>query len=199
MLEMRDQPVLCVGAGPVAAGKVVPMIECGAIVTVIAPSVDAGLHRAAELVRRPYEPGDVDRDPRPRLVVAGTGVAQVDAAVAEEAARLGIWCLRIDGQGDVAAPATIRRGQLVVSLVTGAPALTRRLRMALTEALDERWVAASATLSTLREDPTVRAALAEAPPLERRRRWRRAVEALLDGGDSAGAEQILSGRRGGRQ
>ncbi|CAN5470421.1 hypothetical protein BH23ACT9_BH23ACT9_01690 [soil metagenome] len=194
LLDVAGQPVLCVGAGPVATGKVVPLLEAGAVVTVIAPQVDAGLARAHTIVRRGYEPGDVDRFPRPRLVVAGTGALEIDEAVATEAASLSIWCLRIDGEGDVAVPSVIRRGGLVVALATGAPALTRRLRQVLGETLDDRWGIASKTLADLRADPSVRAALATLPASERRRRWRAAVEVMLDDGtpfDRGTAEAIL--------
>lgn len=196
MLEMAGQPVICVGAGPVVAGKVVPLLECGAVVTVIAPEVDAGLARADAVLRRAFEPGDLDRDPRPRLVVAGTGVPEVDAVVAAEAAARGIWCLRIDGEGDVAVPSVIRRGAMVIAIATGAPALTRRLRQVLGEAVDERWGPASTVLGALRSDPAVRAALAALPPAERRRRWRDAVEVVLAEGPGptrAAATAILVG------
>ncbi|HUG84304.1 MAG TPA: NAD(P)-dependent oxidoreductase [Euzebya sp.] len=199
LLEMAGQPVVCVGAGPVAAGKVVPLMECGAVVTVIAPQVDAGLARAEHILRRDYQPGDLEGPPRPRLVVAGTGVAATDDLVAAEAAALGIWCLRIDGEGDVAVPSVIRRGALVVALATGAPALTRRLRQVLGEALDDHWGVASKTLAALRSDPVIRAALAAVPASERRRRWREAVEVVLDRDTPpdpgrAAAQAILTGR-----
>lgn len=199
MLEVAGQPVVCVGAGPVAAGKVVPLLEAGAVVTVIAPEVDAGLSRADEVLRREFEPGDLDRDPRPRLVVAGTGVATIDELVAAEAAAHGIWCLRIDGEGDVSVPSVIRRGAMVIAIATGAPALTRRVRQVVGESLDDRWGTASKVLATLRSDPAVRTALAAVSPAERRRRWRDAVEVMLTDGTRparAAAEVILTGREG---
>jgi precorrin-2 dehydrogenase / sirohydrochlorin ferrochelatase len=189
LLDVAGQPVLCIGAGPVVAGKVVPLLEAGAVVTVIAPEVEAGLARAHEIVPRGYEPGDVDRFPRPRLVVAGTGVPHIDEAVAAEASSLSIWCLRIDGEGDVAVPSVIRRGGLIVALATGAPALTRRLRIVLGDVIDDRWGTASKTLATLRADQRVRTALAPLPATERRRRWRAAVEVVLDGEHGTGRDE----------
>ncbi len=179
MLRMDGQPVVCVGAGPVAAGKVAPLIDAGAHVTVIAPRVDGGLGGAVEVLQRPYAAGDLDRTPRPRLVVAGTGVTAVDDAVVEEADRLGIWCLRIAGTSDVVVPAVIRRDGLLVTLSTGAPALTAHLRRTLEPLLDQRWGTASTVLAALRADPGVRAALADVAPEGRRARWAAAVRATL--------------------
>ncbi len=38
-LKLEGRPVLVVGAGPVAAGKVRPLLDAGARVTVMAPDV----------------------------------------------------------------------------------------------------------------------------------------------------------------
>lgn len=179
MLEMAGQPVVCVGAGPVAAAKVAPLLRAGARVTVVAPDVAADLSGAHTVRHRAYRSSDLAGDPPPRLVVAATGDPAVDGQVAGDAAARGLWCLRVDGAGDVAVPAVVRRGDLVVAMATGAPALTRRLRQTLDGVLGDRWEAASTVLAGLRADQSVRAALAQAPPEVRRERWRRAVDAVL--------------------
>ena len=84
------------------------------------PRVDSG-HLGRAVVAR----GDVaGAHPRPWLVVAATGVAAVDAAVAAEADVLGVWCVRAAGHGSAALPAVVRDGPVVAALTTGAPALT---------------------------------------------------------------------------
>ncbi|WP_370328359.1 bifunctional precorrin-2 dehydrogenase/sirohydrochlorin ferrochelatase [Euzebya sp.] len=193
LLEVADQPVLCVGAGPVAAAKARPLLDAGAHLTVVAPDVHPDLADAHVVHRRAYATADL-ADPAPRLVVAATGVPEVDGRVGADAAARGIWCLRADGRGDVATPATIRRGDALIALATGAPALTRRLREHLDPLVDDRWGEASTTLSRVRADADVRAALAAVPPAERRERWRRAVTAVVEADGGAGeAAAILRG------
>jgi precorrin-2 dehydrogenase/sirohydrochlorin ferrochelatase len=193
VLELAGRPVLCVGAGPVAVAKVGPLLRAGARVTVIAPAVHPDLEAAAEVLRRPVAAGDVTRDPRPWLVVAATGVATVDDAVAAEAAEGGIWCLRVDGTGDVAVPATVRRGGVLIAVTTGAPALTARLRRAVEDLVDGGWGSAADVLAGLRRDADVRAALAAVPAADRRLRWHGAVDVVLAGGDGDAARAVLVG------
>jgi precorrin-2 dehydrogenase / sirohydrochlorin ferrochelatase len=186
-------PVTAVGAGPVAAAKVLPLLEGGARVTVVAPEVDPRLAGAAAVLRRAYAPGDLAGPPPARLVVAGTGVAAVDGAVAAEAAAVGAWCLRVDGRGDAAAPAVVRRGDLVLALATGAPALSARLRAELEALVDRRgWAAAAAALAALRRDPDVRRALAGVAPEARRRRWAAAVDVALAGAGAVAVHAALT-------
>lgn len=196
MLDLTGHPVVCVGAGPVAANKVGPLVDAGAVVTLIAPDIGEGWGGAQSVRQRLYRAGDLEADPPVRLVVAATGIQTVDQQVATDAARLGIWCLRVDGTGDVSVPAVLRQGGLTLALSTGAPALTRRLRERLADVIDPRWGTASTTLSTLRADPEVRAVLSQIQPAERRARWHRAVDALLDNGE-LGPDSVLAILTGG--
>ena len=62
-LKLEGRRVLVVGAGPVAAGKVRPLLDAGARVTVVAPDVVeeiAALAPEVKIVRRPFEPADVE-------------------------------------------------------------------------------------------------------------------------------------------
>ncbi|CAN5752487.1 hypothetical protein BH24ACT15_BH24ACT15_09270 [soil metagenome] len=190
LLDFNDQPVVCVGAGPVARKKVIPLVRAGAVVTVIAPVLDDELEPVQTVHRRRYRTGDLEANPPVRLVIAGTGVPTVDQQVAADAAALGIWCLRTDGAGDVHVPAVVRQGGLTVALATGAPALSRRLRQRLEAVIEPRWGRASSTLSALRADPEVRAALGQVAPEERQARWHHAVDTAVD---SDRPEEFLRG------
>ena len=204
MLEMAGQPVICVGGGPVAAAKLRSFADAGAAVVVISPTVEPQIaDLAGSVLRREYRTGDLDAAPLPRFVIAATGDASVDEAVARDAARLGIWCLRVDGGGargrsEVAVPAVIRQDPMVVAVTTGAPALSRRVREEVEQAVAERWGPASTILAALREDQEVRRALDGVAPDIRRARWRSAVDAVLDPADAAvdraaAARRILTG------
>ena len=181
LLDLEGAHVLCVGGGPVARAKVAPLVEAGARLTVIAPTCEPDLAALGTWEARAWQDGDLDRDPPVALVVAATGVVEVDGAVAAAAAAKGRWCLRIDGRGTVAVPAVVQREGLVIALSTGAPALTRRLREHLDEVLGDRWGAAATVLADLRTDPTVRRALADHPSEARRAAWHAAVDAALAG------------------
>ncbi len=165
-----------------AARKLAPLLEAGAAVTVIAPDIDSALKVGVEAVTwiaRSWRDGDVaGAHPRPWLVVAVTGVAAVDAAVAAEAEVLGVWCVRAAGHGSAALPGVVRDGPVVAALTTGAPALTAALRDRVAEAIAGSGPAA-ALLADLRDEPTVRAALAALDPATRRARWAAAVAAVL--------------------
>ncbi len=181
LLDLDGVPVTCVGGGPVAESKVVPLAQAGALVTVISPDITSALAATTIWEQHPYRAGDLARGGRPRLVVAASGQVEVDDAVAAEAAELGVWCLRVDGRGDVAVPSVLRQGGLLLAAATGAPALTRRVRQELAAVFDGRWGRAATMLAELRADPEVRAALGRVAPEDRRRRWHDLVTAVIDG------------------
>ncbi|MEE8600509.1 precorrin-2 dehydrogenase/sirohydrochlorin ferrochelatase family protein [Euzebya tangerina] len=190
MLDMAGQPVVCVGAGPVAAGKLRPFVAAGGAAVVIAPEVSpamTALMEAAEelsgtlhLVRRSFLPADLDRSPR--MVIAATARPDVDDAVSAAADRRGVWCLRVDGgeQGSsVALPAMVQDDGVTVALTTGVPALSRRLRMELQAEVAQRWGPVASVLAALRRDPVVTRHLDDLPADVRRERWRAAVDAAM--------------------
>jgi len=60
-LDLRSRRVVVVGGGPVAAAKIVALIEAGANVTVVAPEVVPGIEGSGvTVVRRPFEASDLD-------------------------------------------------------------------------------------------------------------------------------------------
>jgi len=158
-LDLRDVPVLVVGAGPVAARKVAGLVAAGARVTVVAPEVSAALDRSrvAEVRERPFEPTDVEGM---RLVLTATGVREVDAAVAAAATAAGVWVNAADQPEDCSfiLPAIARNGPLAIAVSTGgaSPALARRLRDRAAELLTDDVVALALELQ--RRRAAVRAA-----------------------------------------
>src|SRR5687768_9991596 len=60
-LKLRGRRVLLVGGGAVAAAKLEGLLAAGAVVTVVAPDINAALERRdVTLHRRPFEPDDLD-------------------------------------------------------------------------------------------------------------------------------------------
>src|SRR6185503_6359427 len=98
LLDLAGRRAVVVGGGPVAARRAGALVDAGADVVVVAPDVCEDL---AELVaagrvrleRREYLPGDLAGA---WLAHTATGDRATDSAVAAEAERLRVWCVRAD-------------------------------------------------------------------------------------------------------
>jgi len=129
-LDLDGIEALVVGGGAVALRKAKGLAEAGARVTVIAPSLVAGLEAVADVVeRRAYRRGDAGRF---QLVITATDDPSVNAAVADEAKEARIWVNSADDPANCSfiLPAVARRGAVTVAVSTGgaSPALASRLR-----------------------------------------------------------------------
>ena len=139
-LKLEGRPVLVVGAGPVAAGKVRPLLDAGARVTVVAPNVVdelAVLEPDIEILRRPFEPRDVDGV----WYVVAAAPPEVNRAVAREAESR---CLFVNAVDDVQsasayAGAIVQKAGVTIAMSTDgeAPALAGLMREALEVLLPE--------------------------------------------------------------
>lgn len=157
LLAAEKLRVLVVGGGRVAARKVSTLLEAGAAVRLVAPSIDPALRAAREsfprlvLIEREYESGDVGDA---NLVIAATSSRQVNARVARDADALGRMTNVADAGGDGAwtAMATHRAGALVIAVAAGGvPGAAVRIRDELVRRFDARYAAALGTLAELRE------------------------------------------------
>ena len=96
-LDVSGHTCLVVGGGTVAARKARTLLDCGAVVTVIAPSLggdmEALIPALHALERRPYRRDDASSF---RLVVTATGIAEVDGAVYADAEAAGVWANSAD-------------------------------------------------------------------------------------------------------
>jgi len=138
MLDLTGVPVLVVGGGRIALRKVEGLLSACADVAVVAPSVADGIRNLGiRIVKRHYESGDLDGV---RLVITATDVPHVNAAVAVEATRRGIWVNSADDPANCTftLPAVARDGDVTVAVGTGgaSPALASHLRSEI-----EAWLA----------------------------------------------------------
>jgi siroheme synthase-like protein len=130
-LDLHDVPVLVVGGGPIGARKAEGLSAAGARVRLVATDVSehVDVSNVDDLRARPFEPADLDGV---RLVIAATGVEDVDAAVSAQARSMGIWTNAADQPIDCEfiLPAIARRGRVTVAVSTdgASPALARELR-----------------------------------------------------------------------
>jgi uroporphyrin-III C-methyltransferase/precorrin-2 dehydrogenase/sirohydrochlorin ferrochelatase len=147
-LDLAGRAVVVVGGGAVALRRTRALADAGALVTVIAPRIapefavlgaDLALRAvpgaAVTLLRRGYLDGDLREA---WLVHAATDDGVVNAAVAAEAQRERIWCVRADDASASAAstPAVTRHGEVTVAVTaSGDPRRSQALRSAIATAL----------------------------------------------------------------
>ncbi|MFI7034645.1 uroporphyrinogen-III C-methyltransferase [Microbispora rosea] len=122
-LRLDGRRVLVVGGGRVAQRRVPALLDAGASVTLVSPSVTPALD---DLIatgrvtweRRPYQVGDCDGA---WLVHACTDHRDVNTAVAAEAEVKRIWCVRADDKDASAAwtPASGRVDEVGVAVTAG--------------------------------------------------------------------------------
>ena len=131
-LKLSGREVLLVGGGRVAAGKLEGLLEAGARVTVVAPSISEDLWQpGVRLVRRCFEARDLDGC----WFVVSAASAEVNRDVAEAAHARRIFVNAVDdvASASVYLGGVVRRGAATVAISTGgrAPALAGLLREAL--------------------------------------------------------------------
>ncbi|RBQ17475.1 uroporphyrinogen-III C-methyltransferase [Spongiactinospora rosea] len=139
-LRLSGRRVLVVGGGRVAQRRVPALIEAGAEVTLVSPSVTPALDDLIAAGRvtwlsRPYAVGDCDGA---WLVHACTDDRAVNTAVAAEAEAKRVWCVRADDRDASAAwtPASGRVGEITVAVTAGGdPRRAAGIRDAVTGAL----------------------------------------------------------------
>ena len=149
-LKLEGRRVLVVGAGPVAASKLRPLVDAGARVTVVAPRVlreideIAAMASRIEIVRRPFEPGDVDGV----WYVVAAAPPEVNRAVAQAAESKCLFVNAVDDleSASAYAGAIVQKAGVTIALSTDgeAPALAGLVREALEALLPDeldRWMA----------------------------------------------------------
>jgi siroheme synthase-like protein len=132
-LDVCGRSSLVVGGGKVAARKARSLLECGAAVTVITPTLSREMEELVPalhtLVRRAYMTGDASAF---LLVVTATGIPEVDGAVYADAEAAGVWANSADdmAHSSFILPAVHRDGPVTVAVSTGglSPALASWLR-----------------------------------------------------------------------
>jgi siroheme synthase-like protein len=174
-LDLGGRPCVVVGGGRVAERRVMTLLEAGAVVTLVSPTVTpalAALVGAGRVrhVARGYARGDLAGA---ALALTAVDDASITATVARDARECGVWLNAADDPAhcDFILPGLVRRGVLTVAVGSGgaSPALTRALREHLDVTLGSEWAALGELAAGARLELRAagRAADAEA--------WRRAL------------------------
>lgn len=177
-LELHGRRALVVGRGAVAEGKVEGLLAAGSDVVVVSDGPRATLVALEELdgvtvQRRAFCSEDLDGVD---ICVAWSSSSEERDMIAREARARGVLVNVMDDipNCDFAAPAVVRRGDLVIAISTGgrSPALAKRLREELSKRFGPEWEEVLRLLGEVRTETL--AALPDLP--ERSRRWSRALD-----------------------
>ena len=197
-LQLQYRSCVVVGGGKIAAGKVDGLLEAGARVTVISPTLTVSLqaHLAARRitwVRRHFRPGDLQGA---FLVICATNRPGVNARVWDEACANNQLVNVVDDtpRCNFIAASILRQGDLAIAISTAgkAPALAVRLKERLQGELGPHYA------SFLDLAGKLRGPLAQhVPDFEARKElWYRLVDSdvlgLLERGDEAAAVLRIS-------
>jgi len=197
-LRVAGRSCVVIGGGRVGERKVLSLLDGGARVTVISPTLTEGLDRLfvageVEHRRRRYQPGDLEGF---FLAYAATNEDRVHEEIAREAASAGVLLNVVDRPHlcTFVVPSVLTRGDLTVAVSTagGSPALARRVRQTIAAVLGPEYEQALVILALLRD----RLRASPMSSTERRRVFTGLVESeLLDclrAGDAAAVDRLLA-------
>src|SRR6202047_3602315 len=146
-VKLHGRPVVVVGGGNIAAGKIPGLLQAQARVRVIAPQINSQVSAwvvssEIEWGKKEFAPVDLQGA---SLVIAATSIPAVNAAVFQAAEARGILCNAVD---DIANchfyyGSIVQRGDLQIAISTNgkSPALAQRLRKELEQQYPAEYVA----------------------------------------------------------
>lgn len=130
-LDLRGKKAVVVGGGKVAERKIFSLMDAGAEITVVSPSLTKRLSRAkAERsishLPRNYRKGDLRGS---FIVIAATDSEEINSRVSMDAPAL-VNVVDVPSMCNFIAPSVVRRGSLTVAISTGgaSPAMAKTLR-----------------------------------------------------------------------
>jgi precorrin-2 dehydrogenase / sirohydrochlorin ferrochelatase len=136
-LDLRERTVAVVGGGRVAERKALSLLEAGADVTVVSPSLTHKLQELASSgkithLAKSFEEEDLAGA---YLVIAATGLPEVNAEVGRSCKKKQVLVNVVapPGESTFIVPSVVDRGALLIAISTSgeSPALSKRIRMEL--------------------------------------------------------------------
>lgn len=162
LLHLQDKQVAVIGGGAVATRKVKHLLAAGARVLVISPTATDEIlewhsQSQIEFMQTAYR-RDMLKEHMPLLVIAATDDAGVNQIVAQDAQRIRALCNVVNDSGvdsDFSNMAVLDRAPLTIALSSNgaSPALTRRLKQQLEQAIGAEYGILSEWLGELRQLP----------------------------------------------
>ncbi len=193
-LQLKGRLCTVVGGGRVGRRKASGLLRAGARVRLITiePPASFALEKEIEIIRRPYQDGDLAGA---LLAFAATDDRRVNAAVAAEARQLDIPINIADdpAASDFLLPATFFRGDLAVAVTTGgrSPALAAQLKDQLATQIGPEWETMLEIAAALRQKRLTLPEKAEYNQEILRQLVEGNLPSLITRGDTAGINDLL--------
>lgn len=124
MLRLEGKPCTVIGGGRVAARKVRGLLDAGAHVRVVADEFSADGFDGAELLKKKYEPADIDGS---FIVIAATNDAALNERILKDAEKRARLAMSVQGGGDFINGAVRREGSVTLLAGSGVPALSAHI------------------------------------------------------------------------
>jgi siroheme synthase-like protein len=194
-LLVRDRRVVVVGAGRIAARKIEPLLDLGALVTVVAPEVGSEVrawHDAGRvaLLEREFRADDLDGA---WLAVTATSDPNVNAAVSRAGDERRLFVNSADDPANCSFTlmSVVRRADLVVAIGTGgrSPALATWLKRHVATEMGAEYETLLEILSEAREE--LRSGGASSEDADWQRAFDSGILDLVRAGRIADAKELL--------
>jgi siroheme synthase-like protein len=169
-LDLKDRAVLVVGGGAIAEGKAQQLVEAGARVRLVSPTLTPLLSGLVAGGVIEHVPDRFKKDDLKDvfLVISATDDQAVNEEVARLAGELGLLCNVVDQPSlcNFITPALVKRGELQISVSTGggSPSLTQRVKREVAALIGEEYGELLKIAREMRADAKQRI-----PDFERRR------------------------------
>ena len=156
-LDIENKSCVVIGGGQVALRKIYGLLAAGAKVKVIAPEICAGVEELFKrgeisLTRENFSPNMLSDE---IILIAATDNPEVNRQASEAAQAKKILVNVVEGaSGNFNVPSTIRRGDLLLTISTGAnsPAFSKFIREMLEAELGENFGAGLEIISARRRE-----------------------------------------------
>lgn len=157
-LNVRGKRCVVVGGGEVALRKAKALLERGALVKVVSPTLCPELKRLAKIkiistLSKAYEPDDLKGA---FMVIAVTDESNTNKEIADEARRQKILVNVVDNaeQSDFIASSCLHRGNLSIAVSTAgkSPALARKVRSRLEQYFGEEYASLTDLIGGVRSE-----------------------------------------------
>lgn len=175
-LNIRGKRCVVVGGGKVALRRVKVLLEHGADVEVVSPSLCPELGQLAKaqtitVLLKEYEPKDIEGA---FIAIAATAESDTNQKVADEARRQKILVnvATSPEQSDFILPSYLRRGNLTIAVSTAhrSPALARKIRTRLEQDFGEEYASLADLIEEVRSELKKRAVVVSGND------WQRALD-----------------------
>jgi len=159
LIDLTGRYCVVVGGGKIGERRTIGLVEQGARVRVVSPTVTDGIAdlENVEWVRHQYETDLIDGA---FLVIASTNNVDVNRRVVDDCRARNILVSSAGAaeDGDFVVPASIRRGDLVLTVSTlgASPTLASVLREDIAREYGPEWAEMTSIMGTLREELNTR-------------------------------------------